>query len=119
MPSRKTLEALVKRGVTGYLLTLQSPPSSVRCYFRMPVPTGYGKSGLDYEGCIEGFFFAIETKSPDDDADLTPRQRSTALSIIEGGGKVFIISCDEGLASFRRWVDQCRALSAAIADRSS
>lgn len=108
MPKRTTLERIVKRGITGYLLSLQQPGSGVRCYFRMPVPGGYGTSGLDYEGCIEGHYFNIEAKSPDDDADLTPRQRMTAKAVLEGGGKVFIISCDAGLAAFRRWVEQCR-----------
>jgi len=108
VPSRTVLERLVKRAVTGYLLSLQQPDSKVRCYFRMPVPGGYGKSGLDYEGCIEGYFFAIETKSPDDDADLTPRQRMMAKDIIAAGGKVFIVSCGAGLQAFRRWVNQCK-----------
>jgi hypothetical protein len=94
--------------VTGYLLTLQQPGSPVRCYFRMPVPYGYGRSGLDYEGCIEGHFFAIETKAPDDDADLTPRQRATAKAIIEGGGRVFIISREAGLTVFKHWVEECK-----------
>jgi hypothetical protein len=78
----------------------------------MPVPTGFGEPGLDYEGCLNGLFFAIETKAPG--GWLTPRQRRTALAILAGGGKVFIISSEEGLEAFKRWVDtQRRAQPAA------
>jgi hypothetical protein len=108
MTKRAVLERAVKREITRYLLGLQQPDSTIRCYFRMPVPGGYGTSGLDYEGCIEGFFFAIEAKSPDEEADLTVRQRSTAKLMYEAGGKVFIISCEQGLAAFQRWVEQCK-----------
>lgn len=108
MPRRDVLERVTKRMVSGYLTSLCIPNSGVRCYFRMPVPSGYGRSGLDYEGCIEGFFFAIEAKSPDDDADMTPLQRETAVAILRGGGKVFVISRPEGLDAFKRWVACCK-----------
>lgn len=110
MPSRVVLERAVKRMVSGYLLSLQMPGSTVRCFFRRPVPYGFDASGLDYEGCVEGHYFSIETKSPDDDADLTPRQRGTAMRILDGGGKVFIISCTDGLLAFKHWVEQCRPI---------
>jgi len=73
----------------------------------MPVPTGYGQPGLDYEGCINGQFFAIEAKAPGE--WLTPRQRRTARDMVTGGGKVFIVSSPEGLEAFVRWVDTLRA----------
>jgi hypothetical protein len=78
----------------------------------MPVPSGYGKGGLDYEGCLNGIFFAIEAKAPGE--TLTKRQRDTALAMLAGGGTVYVISSEEGLDTFRRWVDRCRALSIAI-----
>jgi|KBSMisStandDraft_5_1062788.scaffolds.fasta_scaffold1800999_2 hypothetical protein len=97
----------IKRLVTAFLKVLTDEDSPVRCYYRMPVPGGYGKSGLDYEGCIEGFYFAIETKADDPHVNLTPRQRECALDILAGGGKVFIISTAEGLNAFQRWVLTC------------
>jgi len=73
----------------------------------MPVASPFGQPGLDYEGCINGLFFAIEAKAPGE--WLTPRQRLTARSMLTGGGKVFIISSEEGLEAFKRWVDTLRA----------
>jgi len=100
---RSVLERSVKRRVTAYLLELQRIGTPL--FFSMPVPSGYGRSGLDYEGCLAGHYFAVETKSPDEDADLTPRQRHIAKSIVKAGGKVFIISDREGLAAFQSWVN--------------
>lgn len=101
MPRRHVLERNVKRMISGYLDGLPE------CFYRMSVPVGYGRSGLDYEGCFRGLFFAIEAKSSDKDADLTPRQRDLALAIVGAGGKVFIISSNEGLMAFSRWVERC------------
>lgn len=61
-----------------------------------------GKPGLDYEGCVNGIFFAIEAKAPGE--WLTPRQRYTTVDILNGGGKVFAVSRAEGLDAFKRWV---------------
>ena len=100
---RSVLERTVKKRVTSHLLELQRLGAPL--YFCMPVPSGYGRSGLDYEGCLCGLYFAVETKSPDEDADLTPRQRHIANSIVKAGGKVFIISDPDGMAAFRSWTD--------------
>lgn len=105
-----TPEGEVKKKITALLNSLQLPNSGVSCYYRMPVPTGYGKSGLDYEGCINGLFFAIEAKAPGE--WLTTRQRDTALAILDGGGKVFVISGGDGLRAFAMWVCQCLTNSA-------
>ena len=99
---RSVLERSVKRRVTSHLLELQRIGAPL--YFTMPVPSGYGRSGLDYEGCLCGLYFAVEAKSPDEDADLTPRQRNIAKSIVEAGGKVFIISDSDGMVAFRLWI---------------
>jgi hypothetical protein len=72
----------------------------------MTVPSGFGKQGLDYDGCIDGWYFAIETKVPGE--WLTPRQRETALDVLNGGGKVFIISGPDGLEAFQSWVGKVR-----------
>jgi hypothetical protein len=105
MPSRKTLEREIKKRITAYLDSL--PSAGVPVYYRMPVPFGYGTSGIDYEGCILGLYFGIEAKSPDNSGGLTPRQRDTCLDILAGGGKVFIISDHVGLSAFMRWVERC------------
>lgn len=97
------LEADVKKKVSAYL-------DSLGIYWRMPVPFGYGKSGLDYEGCLCGWFFAIETKAPG--FWLTPRQRHTAREIYLSGGAVFVISSAAGLDAFKRWVNKCQRVSA-------
>jgi hypothetical protein len=33
-------------------------------YYEMPVPSGYGRSGLDFEGAIRGYAFSVEAKAP-------------------------------------------------------
>ena len=108
MPRRSTLERNVKRMITGYL---DQMVEAGWCYYRMSVPVGYGKSGIDYEGCMLGHFFGIEAKSPDPDADLTPRQRQCCVDIHNACGAVFIISSDEGLRAFSRWVMRCSKAS--------
>lgn len=76
------------------------------CYKEMPVPTGFGKSGLDYTLCVNGFFLSIETKAPGE--WLTPRQRQTAINILAAGGNVFVVSSDEGLGALERWLRLAR-----------
>lgn len=100
MRATRIPERVIKRRVTAYLSNLKL--QGVPVYYDMPVPHGYGKSGLDYYGAIYGFFFAIETKA--DGEWLTPLQRDTALAILRGYGNVFVISTDEGLEAFKAWV---------------
>ena len=71
-------------------------------YYDMPVPTGYGKSGLDFNGCVLGFYFQIEAKAPGE--WLTPRQRQTAMKILAAGGRVFTVSSDETVARLEDWL---------------
>jgi hypothetical protein len=54
-----------------------------------PVQMGFGRTALDYIGCIGGKFFAIETKA--NGAEPTDLQRSTMIAMIKAGGKVFLI----------------------------
>lgn len=54
-----------------------------------PVPSGYGESHLDYVGCIDGQFFAIETKAPG--KKPTPRQLERIRRVELAGGMVFVI----------------------------
>ena len=100
-----TPEGRVKEKVKSFLNTLQLHTSPVDCYYRMPVLFGYGKKTLDFEGCINGLLFSIETKAPGE--WLTPLQRDIALEIMAGGGKVFVISGPDGLRAFAMWVCRC------------
>lgn len=101
-----TPEGRIKKMVNKYLSYLRNPLDDTEIYVEMPVPTGYGKSGLDYTICLWGHFVAIETKAPKE--WLTPRQRETALKIYQAGGSVFVISSEEGLEAFKRFVEKCR-----------
>lgn len=71
------------------------------CYYEMPVPTGFGKSGLDYFGIHKGRGFSIETKAPG--KKPTPRQELTIKAIEDAGGKVFVIDGD--CSALQRWLE--------------
>lgn len=71
-------------------------------YYEMPVPSGYGKSGLDYQGCFYGQYFAIEAKAPG--KEPTPLQQETIRSIKEAGGTAFVISDDKGVQLLDMWL---------------
>ena len=70
-------------------------------YYEMPVPGGYGKSGLDYVGCFRGKFFSVETKAPG--KKPTARQNLTIASMRRSGGVVFVIDGD--ISSLKLWLD--------------
>lgn len=84
---------------------------SLFVYTEKMVPTGFGTSGLDYTLCVNGLFVAVEAKAPGE--WLTPRQRMTALKILGAGGKVFIVSNDDGLGALNRWLSYCALTAAA------
>jgi hypothetical protein len=96
-----TPEGKVKAKVKAHL-------KKVGCYFEMPVPSGYGKSGLDFVGCYRGFYFQIEAKAEGNEP--TPRQRATILDIQRaGGGAGWGHDADAIIESFEEWrtaVDQ-------------
>jgi hypothetical protein len=59
------------------------------CYYEMPVPGGFGKSGLDFNICFCGCWISIETKAPGQ--TLTDRQKLRATEIEAAGGMVWCI----------------------------
>jgi hypothetical protein len=63
-------------------------------YYEMPVPGGYGKSGLDFNICYRGFWISVETKAPGKKA--TPRQEATIRNIREAGGVAIVVDGKEG-----------------------
>lgn len=89
-----TPEGKVKEAVSALL-------KKFGAYYEMPVPGGYGKSGLDYQGCFHGKYFAIETKAPG--KKPTPRQVLTIAQIQKAGGKVFVIDGD--CSELQRWLE--------------
>jgi len=58
-------------------------------YLFMPVPSGYGRTTLDFLGCYRRRFFAIETKAPGGKPTL---RQAKELELIElAMGKTFVI----------------------------
>lgn len=76
----RTPEARIKDQVKAFL-------KERGAYFFMPVPTGYGTPALDFIGCHEGRFFAVETKSFG--KRPTPRQMYTMSKMCEAGAVCF------------------------------
>lgn len=90
-----TPEGKIKAGVSAAL-------KKHDVYYEMPVPSGYGKSGLDYNGCHHGKYFSIETKAPG--KKPTPRQELTIAAIEKSGGKVFVIDGPIGIGELEWWL---------------
>lgn len=99
-----TPEGMVKTRIDAMLLDYEL--IGVVMWWYKPVQNGMGKRALDYICCIAGLFVAIEAKR--DGGVLRPYQRQTARDIVAAGGKVFIISSDDGLRAFARWLGTCR-----------
>lgn len=79
--------------------------SAHSAYYEMPVPGGYGKSGLDFTGCHRGRFFAIETKAPGKVA--TPRQVLRMREMEAAGGKTFEIDGNPaGMRQLEEWLSR-------------
>lgn len=91
-----TPEGRVKKKVSAYLKRLEPD-----CYYEMPVPGGFGKSGLDYSGCYKGRAFYIETKAPN--KQPTQRQKQTIAKQSLAGAKVFVIDGD--LSELMAWIE--------------
>ena len=95
------LEKYVKRKVSA-LLSLASEHGPL--YYWRPVVTQYGKRSLDYIICINGQFVAIEAKATDE--WLRPNQRELARDMVLAGGKVFIISGEDGYRALERYLER-------------
>ena len=81
-----TPEGKVKASIKRALKTLQD--KGVPLYYHMPVQNGMGKPTLDFIGCINGEFFAIETKAPG--KKPTERQQSTIDEMCRAGAHVMV-----------------------------
>lgn len=80
-------------------------------YYYMPVPTGYGRASLDFIGCYNGLYFAIETK--DEGKEPTTRQHATIFEMRSAGAAVFVISgtVDLAYADLIGWLEHNRPTS--------
>ena len=75
-----------------------------RVYYVMNVPYGWGTSTVDYLGCADGRFFAIEAKR--EGGVPTARQEGILEDIERALGKTFVISDDASLAELDRWLNR-------------
>jgi len=91
----QTPEGKVKKKVSAYLNSLGGD-----CYYEMPVPSGFGKSGLDYSGSYKGKAFYIETKALGEKPTL--RQQQTIARQRRSGAAVFVIDGD--ITELTEWI---------------
>lgn len=96
-----TPEGKVKEGITALLKSYERDHG---LWYYMPVPTGYGKSALDYICAVYGTPFAVEAKAPG--KKLTPRQELTAAAMLTGGVKVFVVDGPVKLLELSKWLEQ-------------
>jgi hypothetical protein len=74
-------------------------------YYHMPVQNGMGAPTLDYVGCVNGGFFAIEAKA--EGGHLPNRQKLTIDAMKRAGALVLVIRGAKEVGEievwFRRW----------------
>ena len=99
-----TPEGKIKKIIKNFLTTLGPD-----LYYEMPVPTGYGKSGLDFVGCYFGAYFQIEAKAPGERP--TVRQEFVLGRVARAGGAGFHIDGEQGLETFKAWCQKIKSAS--------
>ena len=97
-----TPEGKIKDKVKKILKTYEN------LYYEMPVPSGFGKSGLDFTCCFCGRFFAIETKAPG--KKPTALQVQAIRSIVRAGGVAFLINDERSLQELDAWLQVTYAM---------
>ena len=90
-------------GKIKHLIKKVLDPRKPDLYYDMPVPTGFGKSMLDFVGCYYGRYFAIEAKAPG--KQPTERQEGTRDDMLKAGGAVFVIDGETGCEALGAWLD--------------
>jgi len=88
----QTLEGKLKNKIKEFLklkgvASLTAPVPKAKGFYWMPVATAMGAPFLDFIGCYNGRFFAIETKSPGQKP--TPRQMINIELVSAAGGEVW------------------------------
>lgn len=91
----QTPEGRVKDGIKRVL-------RNAGAYYHMPVQNGMGRPSLDFVGCHQGRFFAIEAKAGA--KQPTPRQVNTATEMQRAGGKTFVINEQTGTHELELWL---------------
>lgn len=79
-----TPEGKVKKDISKYLDSL-----APHCAYKMPVPCGFGKSGVDYDVTYYGISIAIEAKRRGV-TKATTREQGWLNKVIEAGGWGFV-----------------------------
>lgn len=76
-----------------------------RVYTHWPVLNGMGKPTLDCTGCVNGWYFAVETKRPGERP--TWRQGNTRKDMEAAGATVFVIDAADSfaLSEFAAWLE--------------
>ncbi len=91
-----TPEGRVKADIKKWL-------KSQGAYFFMPVQSGYGASTLDFLVCLNGRFYAIETKAPGRNLKASPRQMQVIEEIRAAGGWATVVDDVNDLAQLLRF----------------
>lgn len=81
-----TPEGKVKQYVKDCFAALRQ--DGIAIYWYMPVQNGMGSPSLDFVGCLDGRFFAVETKARG--KKPTPRQLLTIEDMRSAGASVFV-----------------------------
>lgn len=76
------------------------------CYQHWPVLNGMGAPTLDCVGCINGMFFAIETKAGN--KQPTARQLLTIRDMQVAGGATFVVNEVTGMDELETWVKETK-----------
>lgn len=76
--------------------------TSAGAYYHMPVQNGMGRPSLDFVGCHQGRFFAIEAKAGN--KQPTKRQERTAEEMQQAGAATFVVNEVEGLSALSTWL---------------
>lgn len=79
-----TPEGKVKKEISAYLKSL-----APYCCFKMPVPCGFGKSGVDYDVVYYGVYVAIEAKRKGV-KKATTREQAYLNDVAAAGGVGFV-----------------------------
>lgn len=94
-----TPEGKVKQYVKDCFRELRQDGISI--YWHMPVQNGMGAPTLDFVGCLNGRFFAVETKAPG--KAPTPRQLLTIEDMKQAGAAVYVFDGTDKVG-FHEWL---------------
>ena len=92
-----TPEAKIKNKINKLLYSFGE-----KVYFFMPVPSGYGRSSIDYLLCVDGLFVGLEAKKPKGKPTL--RQQGVLEDIRAAGGSTFVIDDDDDIEALDKFI---------------